>query len=109
MAIDIETCIPILANRFGGLSGAAIKPIAVRCVYEIYEAVNIPVIGCGGVRTWMDLVEFMLAGARAVQIGSAIALEGLTVFKSVCDGLSEYLKRKGFRSVEEIVGLVHKK
>ncbi|MBS7635646.1 dihydroorotate dehydrogenase [Candidatus Bathyarchaeota archaeon] len=109
MAIDIETCMPILANKFGGLSGAAIKPIAVRCIYEIYRAVDIPIIGCGGIRTWMDAVEFMLAGASAVQIGSAIALEGLSVFKSICDGLCVYLERKGFRSVKEIVGLAHKK
>lgn len=109
MAIDIETCMPVLANKFGGLSGVAIKPIAVRCIYEIYEAVDIPIIGCGGIRTWTDAVEFMLAGASAVQIGSAIALEGLSTFKSVCDGLCTYLERKGFRSVKEIVGLAHKK
>ncbi|MEM1607586.1 MAG: dihydroorotate dehydrogenase [Candidatus Bathyarchaeia archaeon] len=109
MAIDIETFRPILANKFGGLSGAAIKPIAVRCVYEIYEAVNVPIIGCGGIRDWRDAVEFMLAGACAVQIGSAIALEGLSIFKKICDGISKFLERKGFRSVNEIVGLAHKK
>jgi len=109
MAIDVETFKPILANRFGGLSGAAIKPIAIRCVYEIYEAVNVPIIGCGGIRTWKDAVEFMLAGASAIQIGSAIALEGLSIFSSICHGISAYLERKGFRSVNEIVGLAHKK
>ncbi|MBS7639749.1 dihydroorotate dehydrogenase [Candidatus Bathyarchaeota archaeon] len=109
MAIDVETFRPILANRFGGLSGAAIKPIAVRCVYEIYESVDLPIIGCGGIRDWRDAVEFMLAGASAVQIGSAIALEGLSIFKSICDGIISYLRRKGFRSVSEIVGLAHKK
>lgn len=109
MAIDIETFRPILANKFGGLSGAAIKPIAIRCVYEIYEAVDVPIIGCGGIRTWRDAIEFMLAGASAIQVGSAIALEGLSIFKSICRGISAYLKRKGFRSVNEIVGLAHKK
>ena len=109
MAIDVETFRPILANRFGGLSGAAIKPIAIRCVYEIYEAVNVPIIGCGGIRTWKDAVEFMLAGASAIQVGSAIALEGLSIFSSICHGISAYLERKGFRSVNEIVGLAHKK
>ncbi|MBS7624540.1 MAG: dihydroorotate dehydrogenase [Candidatus Bathyarchaeia archaeon] len=109
MAIDIETFRPVLANRFGGLSGAAIKPIAVRCVYEIYEAIDVPIIGCGGVRDWRDAVEFMLAGARAVQIGSAIALEGLSIFKRICEGICGFLERKGFRSVDEIIGLAHKK
>ncbi|MEM2789466.1 MAG: dihydroorotate dehydrogenase [Candidatus Bathyarchaeia archaeon] len=109
MAIDVETFRPILANKFGGLSGTAIKPIAVRCVYEIYEVVNLPIIGCGGIRGWRDAVEFMLAGACAVQIGSAIALEGLSIFKRICDGISSFLERKGFRSVNEIVGLAHKK
>ncbi len=109
MAIDVETFRPILANKFGGLSGAAIKPIAIRCVYEIYESVDVPIIGCGGIRDWRDAVEFMLAGASAVQIGSAIALEGLAIFKSICHGISTYLERKGFRRVNEIVGLAHKK
>jgi len=108
MAIDVEACRPILANKIGGLSGGAIKPIAVRCVYEIYEAVDIPVIGCGGVRTWRDAVEFMLAGALAIQIGSAIAYEDLSIFKRIADGIEDYLSRKKFRSVRDIVGLAHK-
>jgi len=108
MVIDIETCRPILSNKIGGLSGGAIKPIAVRCVYEIYEAVNIPIIGCGGVRTWRDAVELMLAGASAVQIGSAIAYEGLSVFRNVAEGIRTYLYRKGFRNVRDIIGLAHK-
>ena len=108
MAIDVETTQPILANKIGGLSGPAVKPIAVRCVYEIYEAVNVPVIGCGGVTTWRDAVEFILAGASAVQIGTAVAYHGLGVFKSVSKGIESYLRRKGFRSVKEIVGLSHR-
>ena len=108
MAIEIETTQPILANKIGGLSGPAIKPIAVRCVYEIYETINVPIIGCGGVTNWRDAVEFMLAGASAVQIGTAIASEGLDVFKSVTKGIASYLQRKGFRSVKQIVGLSHR-
>lgn len=108
MAIDIETAKPVLSNRRGGLSGPAIKPIGVRCVYDIYEKVKVPIIGCGGVTNWRDAVEFMLAGASAVQIGTAIALKGLDVFKSVANGIDAYLKRKGFRSVNEIVGLAHR-
>jgi len=107
MAIDVETMKPILANRIGGLSGGTIKPIAVRCIYEIYEAVNIPIIGCGGVRTWSDAVELILAGASAVQIGSAVAFKDLSIFKAIAQGLNSYLERKGYRNVEEIVGLAH--
>jgi dihydroorotate dehydrogenase (NAD+) catalytic subunit len=109
MAIDVETARPILSNKTGGLSGGAIKPVAVRCVYEIFEAVDVPVIGCGGIRTWKDAVEFLLAGASAVQIGSAVAYEDLDVFKSVTTGIAGYLKEKGFRSVKEIVGMAHRR
>jgi len=108
MTIDVETTRPILANKIGGLSGTAIKPIAVRCVYEVYREVDVPVIGCGGISTWRDAVEFMLAGASAVQIGTAIAFNGLDVFKSVTKGVDAYLKKRGFRSVKEIVGLSHR-
>jgi dihydroorotate dehydrogenase (NAD+) catalytic subunit len=108
MAIDTETGRPILANKFGGLSGPAIKPIAVRCVYDVYRAVNVPVIGCGGISNWQDAVEFMLAGASAVQIGTAIAYKGVEVFGSVAQGIDDYLKRKGFKNVKDIVGLAHK-
>jgi len=109
MKIDVETAQPVLANKIGGLSGPAIKPVAVRCVYEIYETVDVPIIGCGGVTTWQDAVEFMLAGASAVQIGTAIASKDLGVFKSVTRGIDSYLHRKGFRSVKDIVGLSHRR
>ena len=108
MAINIETAHPILANKIGGLSGPAIKPIAVRCVYEIYREVDVPVVGCGGVATWRDAVEFMLAGASAVQVGTAIAFRGLKVFNSINRGINLYLGKRGFRSVKDIVGLAHK-
>jgi dihydroorotate dehydrogenase (NAD+) catalytic subunit len=107
MAIDVETARPILSNKVGGLSGPAIKPIALRCVYEIYEQVKTPIIGCGGVTNWRDAIEFLLAGASAVQIGTAVAQKGPNVFKSVAHGINAYLNRKGFKSVEEIVGLSH--
>lgn len=109
MAIDTETALPILSNKYGGLSGPAIKPVALKCVYDIYDSVKVPLIGCGGVRSWRDAVEFMLAGATAVQIGTAVALEGPGVFKSVARGIDAYLKKKQFRSVKEIVGLSHRK
>ncbi len=109
MAIDTETAMPILSNSVGGLSGPAIKPIAVRCVYEVYESVKVPIIGCGGITNWQDAVEFMLAGAAAIQIGTAIATEGTKVFQKVASGMNKYLKHKGFKSVKEIVGLSHRK
>jgi len=108
MAINAETAKPILGNKFGGLSGPAMKPIALRCVYEVYREVKVPVIGCGGISDWRDAVEFMLAGATAVQIGTAIAFKGLEVFQSINKGVEAYLKTKGYKSVREIVGLSHR-
>lgn len=108
MAIDTETTMPILSNRTGGLSGPAIKPIAVRCVYEIYDRVELPIVGCGGITSWRDAIEFLLAGATAIQIGTAIAHEGPNIFKAVTRGITAYLKRRDFRSVKEIVGISHR-
>ena len=108
LAIDIETQSPVLSNTRGGLSGPAIKPIALRCVYDVFEALpQTPIFGCGGIANWRDAVEFFLAGASAVQIGTAIATEEPTVFQDINKGLSNYLQRKGYRSVKEIVGLSH--
>ncbi|MEM3438002.1 MAG: dihydroorotate dehydrogenase [Nitrososphaerales archaeon] len=107
MSIDIDTFRPILANKIGGLSGPAIKPIAVRCVYEVSKVVRIPVIGCGGIMSWQDAIEFFLAGARAVQIGTAIAYEGLNIFEKIKKGIRDYLIIKGKKSVRDIVGLSH--
>jgi dihydroorotate dehydrogenase (NAD+) catalytic subunit len=109
MAIDAETNMPVLANRVGGLSGPAIKPLALRCVYDIYERVDVPIIGCGGVTGWRDAVEFLSAGASAVQIGTAVTLKGPSVFRAVTRGMDAYLKRKRVNEVGEIVGLSHRK
>ncbi len=108
IAIDAETTLPLLSNTRGGLSGPAIKPIALRCVYDICEYVKTPVIGCGGITAWQDAVEFLLAGASAVQIGTAIAQYDPTVFQTVSRGIIAYLKKKNHRSVEEIVGQAHR-
>ena len=107
IAIDVDTKRPILANVYGGLSGPVIKPIALRCVYEAYESVSIPIIGVGGVRSWQDAVQFILAGASAVQIGTAIAKRGLGIFKEIVTGLERYLEDQGLKSLREIVGLAH--
>jgi len=108
LAIDSETMMPVLANKTGGLSGPAVKPIALRHVFSVYERVEVPIIGCGGISNWQDAVEFLLAGASAVQIGTAISAIGPAVFQKVARGISKYLKRKGLRSVSEIVGLSHR-
>lgn len=103
MAIDIETRRPKIANRTGGFSGPALKPIAVRMVYEAAKAVRIPVIGMGGIMNGADAVEFLLAGARAVAVGTANFVDPFAPLK-VIDGINEYLDRHGCRSVSEIVG-----
>lgn len=108
MAIEVETMMPVLANIRGGLSGAAIKPVALRCVYEIAEVFDVPIIGCGGVTTWQDAVEFFLAGASAVQIGTAVG-DNPEVFQDINKGIETYLRRKNKRSITEIVGLAHNK
>jgi len=109
MKIEIETGRPILSAEIGGLSGPAIRPIAVRAVYEIYEAVDIPVIGCGGIRGWEDAVEFLLAGATAIEVGTIIRDRGLQVFSEITDGIESYLIREGFNEVPDIVGRAHNK
>jgi dihydroorotate dehydrogenase (NAD+) catalytic subunit len=107
MAIDPESKLPILGNKFGGLSGPAIKPVGVRCVYEIYEAVEIPVIGVGGIVSGKDAVEYMMAGASAVQIGTAIWKEGTGVFSKICNEMSAFMKENGYRSAKDMVGVAH--
>jgi dihydroorotate dehydrogenase (NAD+) catalytic subunit len=108
MVIDIETGMPILSNKIGGLSGKPIKPLTIRCVYEITKRIEIPVIASGGIFNWKDAVEAMLAGASAVQLGSVIATEGLSSFYTICKGIQTYLKRKNAKNVMEIIGLAHK-
>ena len=108
MAIDVETTRPILSNKIGGLSGSAIKPIAVRCVYEISSKFDITVIGCGGISSWEDAIEFILAGASAVQIGSALVDKWVGVFSEINDGISKYMERKNFSTIKEMVGIAKK-
>ena len=108
MKINIDVVRPVLSNKFGGMSGRAIKPIAIRNVYSVYEAVDIPLIGVGGIYTYEDVVEFIFAGARAVQIGTAIMDEGVYVFDDINRGLEMFMAEKGFSSIDEMVGLAHK-
>lgn len=105
MAIDIDSGYPILGNKFGGLSGRAIKPVAVKCVYDLYEALDIPVIGVGGISDWKDAVEFIMAGAQAVEIGSAIGNNN-NVFNEISSGMKTFLTQKGW-TLEDIYGKAH--
>lgn len=107
MAINVETGMPILSNKIGGLSGIPLKPIGVRCVYEISKKVTIPVIGCGGIFTWEDALEYILAGATAIELGSVIGYEGLKAFNQIKLGIIRYLEKKGYKNIKEIVGLAH--
>lgn len=106
MAIDIESGYPILGNRFGGLSGSAIKPVAIKCVYDLYDALNIPVIGVGGISDWQDTVEFIMAGARAVQIGSVVGKD-INIFSEISSCLEAFMEGKEW-TVDDIYGMAHK-
>jgi dihydroorotate dehydrogenase (NAD+) catalytic subunit len=107
MKISIDNFVPILSNKIGGLSGRSIKPIAIRCVYELSNKFSVPIIGCGGVSSWEDAVEFMIAGATSFQVGTAIGLDGVGIFNSIKSGIVEYLKKKGYQSVKELIGRSH--
>ncbi|MEM4718109.1 MAG: dihydroorotate dehydrogenase PyrD [Desulfurococcaceae archaeon] len=106
MAIDVYALRPVLSNKYGGLSGPAIKPIAIRVVYDIYKEYKANIIGCGGIKTWRDVAEFILAGARAVQIGSGYLKDHSIVSKLIV-GLHQWLILHGFQTVEEAVGKAH--
>jgi dihydroorotate dehydrogenase (NAD+) catalytic subunit len=104
MAIDVESRRPRLAAGYGGMSGPALHPIAVRLVHEISRAVPLPVVGVGGVTTWQDAVEMMLAGATAIQVGTAVLVEPEAPLL-VLEGLERHLDRRG-ESARDIVGAV---
>jgi len=101
MAIDAEKRKPVLSTITGGLSGPSVKPVALRMVWQVYKAVKIPVIGLGGISSWKDAVEFMLAGATAIQIGTYNFVDP-TISIQVIDGLNDYCDRHGFQSVKEL-------
>ncbi|MCK9151484.1 dihydroorotate dehydrogenase [Methanobacterium alcaliphilum] len=107
LKIDIKTAKPILSNGFGGMSGPAIKPVALRCVFEVYAAVNVPIIGVGGISNYQDAVEFLYSGASAVQIGTAIMYNGPEIFAEICQGLEKFMIEHKFQNIDEMVGLAH--
>ena len=104
LILDIETGRPVLSHGTGGVSGPAIRPIAVRCVRDLCRAVDVPVVAVGGVTTGRDVVEMILVGATAVGIGSAVHYRGMEVFREVCRELQGYMKRHGHERVEEFRG-----
>ncbi|MFZ2456511.1 MAG: dihydroorotate dehydrogenase [Candidatus Altiarchaeia archaeon] len=107
MYIDVASAAPVLSNRAGGMSGPAIRPIAVRCVYDIYETVDIPILGMGGVSSGRDATEMLMAGASAVGIGTAVWKNGLGVFSNVCRELEALMKTNGYASLKELIGIIH--
>ncbi|MCX7904455.1 MAG: dihydroorotate dehydrogenase, partial [Caloramator sp.] len=105
MAIDIYKRKPVFKNVFAGLSGPAIKPIALRMVYEVSRAAQVPVIGLGGIRDYRDALEFMMAGASLVQVGTANFINPFACLE-IINGIENFLKEEGIRSIEEIIGIV---
>ncbi|RKX96418.1 MAG: dihydroorotate dehydrogenase [Spirochaetes bacterium] len=105
MKIDLDLKKPVLSNKIGGYSGKAIKPIGVRCVYEISRNINIPVIGVGGITTGEDAIEYFMAGATAVQIGSGIYYRDLDVFKKINTEIKKWMKNNGYKKLSEIIGV----
>ena len=107
MVINVETWKPMLANRTGGVSGPAIRPVALYMVHRVYTKVardaHVPIIGMGGISNWRDAVEFLLAGATAVAVGTALFVDPRTPIQ-ICEGLTEYLTRRGLSSVRDLIG-----
>ncbi len=105
MAIDIYSRMPILSNIYGGLSGPAIKPVGIRYVYEVKKETGKPVIGVGGISTAEDAIEYIMAGASAVQVGSAIYKKGIAVFGEISSGIFEFMEKEGFRNIDDMIGV----
>jgi dihydroorotate dehydrogenase (NAD+) catalytic subunit len=108
MVIDVHARRPILANRTGGLSGPAIRPLAVRCVYEIYQAVDVPIVGMGGVGHGRDAVEMIMAGATAVGVGTAVYERGPEAFANIGDEMAALMAELGYECVDEMRGAAHR-
>jgi dihydroorotate dehydrogenase (NAD+) catalytic subunit len=106
MRIDLKKRKPLLANKTGGLSGPAIKPVAVRMIYQVYEAVKIPIVGMGGVETAEDVIELMLAGATAVEVGAANLVDPMAA-KKIIEDLPSVMKKYGIENLSDIIGGAH--
>ncbi len=107
MVISPEFARPFLSNRFGGLSGPAVRAVGVRDIYDLYDAVSIPLIGVGGISDWRDAAQYIMAGARAFQIGSAVAKDGPEVFGKINRDLKEFMRDYGYGGIADMVGVAH--
>ncbi len=107
MMINVEARRPVLDFKVGGVSGPALRPVAVRCVYDVYRAVKIPIIGTGGVSSGRHAIEMMMAGASAVGVGSAVYSEGIGVFEQICGEMNRWMEENGVERPEELVGAAH--
>jgi dihydroorotate dehydrogenase (NAD+) catalytic subunit len=107
LAIDPTLRRPVLANGLGGLSGPAIKPIGLACVWQIYERVHIPIVGVGGIRSGRDVIDYLMAGARAVQVGTAVATDTVRVFSRIAEELSREADALGAKRISDLVGAAH--
>ena len=109
MIIDINSAKPVLGFGIGGVTGPAIRPIAVRNVYDLYESISIPIIGTGGIVNGRDAIEMLQAGASAVSIGTGVYFRGPEVFEKTAREMRQWMKKHGFKNVEELVGVAHRK
>ncbi|MFA6511783.1 MAG: dihydroorotate dehydrogenase [Patescibacteria group bacterium] len=107
MIIDPATCKPVMGFGRGGVSGAALRPIAIQTVFDVYRAVKIPIVGTGGVETGRHAIEMLLAGASALGVGTAVLTRGVDAFQKIADELSELMDEYGYTSIKDIIGKAH--
>lgn len=107
MIINIDVQKPILSFKVGGVTGDALRPIAVRCVYDLYKAIKIPIIGVGGISTGRHAIEMMMAGASAVGIGTGVYYRGIDIFKKVCEEMTQWMQENGVNNVNNLIGVAH--
>ncbi|MDO5853692.1 MAG: dihydroorotate dehydrogenase [Thermoplasmata archaeon] len=107
IVIEPEFARPLLSNRFGGLSGECVRPVGVRAVYDLRTVLDIPIVGVGGIYNWRDAAQYIMAGASAFQIGSAVGAVGPEVFSQVNDGLERFMEEYGYGSIASMVGAAH--
>ncbi len=105
IAINADLKMPVLSNKSGGVSGPALKPIAMKCVYDVYKATKLPIVATGGVTTGLDAIEMMMAGGRLVGVGSAIHFGGIDVCSKITKEMSEWCDKEGIKNIEEIIGV----